>query len=93
MTAVFEMEEGISLTAEMLPWQRIIVAPSHEQPQNQSEPTSMLQLQRVYGFNRQGLRNMVAYTSSKELVMATGTMGVIMNSKDRQQRFYQVSCI
>ena len=93
MTAIFEMEEGVTTASEMRPWQRIIVAPSHEEPQNVNEPTSRLQLERAYGFTRTGVKDTVVYTASKDIAMAAGTMGVVMNTKEREQRFYMVNSV
>jgi hypothetical protein len=93
MTAIFEMEEGVTTASEMRPWQRIIVAPSYEEAQNVNEPTSRLQLERVYGFNRTGVKGAVVYTASKDVAMAAGTMGVVMNTKEREQRFYMVHSV
>lgn len=72
----------------MLPWQKTIIAPSRVPPEDTSEPSDSLELEFVYGFTSDISRQSVMYTPKGECLFFNGSVGVVMNTKLRSQRFY-----
>lgn len=84
--SVFEMEESITDTRQILPWQRTIVAPSRVPIEDNSEPPDALDIEFVYGYSSDKSRNTLIYASTGEIMFFVASIIVLMNQKHRTQR-------
>jgi microtubule-associated protein-like 6 len=88
--ALCDLEEGLIDSSQMLPWQKVIVAPSRLQAEDKSEPADSLELEFVYGFTSDISRESIKYTPRGELLFISSSLAVQMNQKTRAQRFYNM---
>ena len=86
--AICLMEEGVESAAAMQPWQRTIVAPSVVPPEDNSEPSDSLILEHVTGFAVDRSRDSLMYSPEGEIAFFVANVAVLMNQKNKKQKFY-----
>ena len=60
----------------------------HYSPGDDSAPSASLELEYIYGYRCHDARNNVRYTEKGDVVYHTAGMGIVLESKGNQQRFF-----
>jgi hypothetical protein len=74
-------------------WMESAVEPNNAPVQQIVAPDVTLELQYVYGYRCQDMRNNVRYTSKDDVVFVCATVGVVMDRLSKAQNYFHVSTL
>ena len=86
---LFEDDDKLPAIPAIDAWLETVVSPNYPPIIRTSPPDLSFQLQYVYGYKCQDMRNNVRYTSQGDIIYPCSTVGVVMKRGSKEQRFFQ----